>query len=740
MKILATSPTHLTPNPRTEVEDDLRARLREAEETLDAIRWGRVDALVVSHHNEEKVFTLNGAEYTYRMMVEAMNEGVVTVAPDGTILYCNPCFSDMLKLPQEKIVGKSFRTFVSSTDIAVVDKLLNGPENDKAEVLLHDADGVTVPIFLSANTLQIKSGPRFSYLVAVNLTSYKLIESALSEAEKKYRSIFENAVEGIFQFAPDGRYLIINPAMLRIYRYDSSEELISRLSDPACALFVEPARRAEFMDKLREHGEAINFESQICGGDGNLYWVSETVRTIRDDNGKVKFFEGSVEEISARKHYEARLQYQGSHDPLTALANRNRLHDRLQHAISSAQRYRHKVAVAFIDIDKFKYINDSLGHCVGDRVLQAIAGRLKSCVRESDTVGRQGGDEFVVVIDHSDDAVIALLMQKILATVSAPLMIDDHELHVTCSIGFSLYPIDGLDADNLLKNADAAMYRAKDQGRNNVQFYTEEINQTIRKRLAMESILRHALERNEFFLHYQPQVSLRTGAITSVEALIRWNHPSKGIIPPDEFIPLAEELGLIEPIGDWVLRTACAQMKAWHGAGLPKINIAVNLSVRQFKQKNLVDLIAEALADTNLHASYLNLELTESMMMDNVELAVITLGKLKGMGIKLSIDDFGTGYSSLNYLKRFPIDELKIDKSFVKDITSDPYDAAIARTVITLAHSLKLAVIAEGVETEEQLKYLGSQRCDSIQGYYFSKPISADECEQILRQGKNLAL
>jgi diguanylate cyclase (GGDEF)-like protein len=532
--------------------------------------------------------------------------------------------------------------------------------------------------------------------------------------------------------------LNVNPAMVRIYRRASLEHLILGLNASAYPLFVDPFRRTEFMRLLRERGEVVNCESQIYGGDGQMLWISETVRTVRNKLGDVQMFEGSVEDISDRKHYEATLEYQANYDALTGLANRNRLHDRLKQAISSAERYLHQVTVAFIDLDQFKFINDSLGHHVGDHVLKAVSARLLSCVRESDTVARHGGDEFVVIINRSDEAVISLLMQRILASVAERYVVDGRELHVTCSIGFSLYPIDGLDVETLLKNADAAMYRAKAQGRNNVQFYTEELNQKIRERMAMESILRHALERDEFFLHYQPQVALQTGAIIGVEALIRWKHGTDDVISPADFIPLAEELGLIVPIGEWVLRTACKQMKKWHEAGLPKISVSVNLSARQFRQNNLAEVIEQVLKETKLDADYLDLELTESMMMDDVELAVVTLGKLKAMGIKLSIDDFGTGYSSLSYLGRFPIDVLKIDQSFVRDIAIDPNHAAIARSIITLAHSLNLKVIAEGVETEAQLNYLGLHHCDAIQSYYFSRPVSAIVCEQVLRQGRNL--
>jgi diguanylate cyclase (GGDEF)-like protein/PAS domain S-box-containing protein len=728
---------HSSPTSSGEVES-LRARLRESEETLDAIRYGRIDALVVSKHDEEKIFTLQGAEHTYRMMVEAMNEGMITLANDGTILYCNHCFADMLKLPLDQIAGKLLQTFVAPLNVVIVTNMLQGIEKKKAEIGLFDAEGTELPVFLSPKILQIKGEPTVIYMVAMDLTSHKLIETALREAEQKYRAIFENAVEGIFQIDLNGRYLNVNPAMLRIYRCGCLEHLIPQLNDSTYPLFVDPERRTEFMHLLRECGEVVNFESQIYGGAGQILWIRETVRTVRDKLGDVQFFEGSVEDVSDRKHYQLKLEYQANYDALTGLANRTLLLNRLRKTIRLAERYQYQVTVAFIDLDQFKFINDSLGHHTGDLLLTAIAARLKACLRESDIAARNGGDEFVVVIDHSNEAVISYLMLRLLASVAEPVMVDGRALQVTCSIGISHYPIDGLDAERLLTNADTAMYRAKEQGRNNVQFYTEELNQKIHKRVALESILRHALERDEFFLHYQPQVALQTGTIVGVEALIRWKHEPEGVISPVDFIPLAEELGLIVPIGEWVLRTACAQAKAWHKAGLPKISVSVNLSARQFRQKNLAEVILQVLQETGLEARYLDLELTESVMMDNVELAVVTLGKLKMMGAKLSIDDFGTGYSSLSYLRRFPIDVLKIDQSFVRDITSDPDHTAIARSIIALAHSLKLRVIAEGVETKDQLNYLGLHRCDAIQGHYFSQPVAAAECTQMLQRGKNL--
>ncbi|MHB1619641.1 MAG: EAL domain-containing protein [Sulfuricella sp.] len=483
-------------------------------------------------------------------------------------------------------------------------------------------------------------------------------------------------------------------------------------------------------------GELLNRKKN-----GELFWESEVITALKNEAGEITHFIAVKEDVTERKSYESQLEHQANYDTLTELPNRNLSRDRLGQALSYARRHGRDLALMFIDLDHFKNINDSLGHNIGDLLLKQVSARLAGCVREGDTVARQGGDEFVVILsDVAAEEDISVVTRKILTAMAEPFDIDGHELYVSCSIGIALYPRDGEDAETLLKNADAALYRAKDLGRNNAQFFTAEMNVKAMERLMLENGLRHALERNEFVVHYQPQVDLRSGEIIGMEALVRWQHPELGLVSPARFIPVAEESGLIVPLGEWVLRTACAQNKAWQRAGLKPISVAVNLSARQFRQPNLVEVVAGILRETELDPAHLELELTESLVMHNVEVTIATLGRLKAMGIKLSIDDFGTGYSSLSYLKRFPIDMLKIDQSFVRDITTDPSDAAIAKTIISMAHDLQLRVIAEGVETEEQKSFLQQRHCDEMQGYFFSKPVPAVDFEVLLRERRCLQM
>lgn len=477
-----------------------------------------------------------------------------------------------------------------------------------------------------------------------------------------------------------------------------------------------------------------DFTFKRVTSEGDTRWVSLSGRPIFDADGKFKGYRGIGKDVTDSKFAEERISYLAYHDDLTTLPNRSSFSRFLNHGIRDAHRDGSGLAVLFIDLDRFKNINDTLGHEGGDLLLQEIGERLKQCVRQSDTVARLGGDEFVVLLeDLGNPERVAVIASKLLSDIARPFDIHGQEIRVTASVGISMYPEDGIDEQTLMKRADMAMYHAKQEGKNNYQFHTEQMDAHSSKRVALEWSLRGALDRGEFRLLYQPKVEISSGRMTGVEALIRWWHQDLGEVSPIRFIPIAEETGLIVPIGLWVLRTACQQNKAWQDEGLPHLCVAVNLSARQFADENLVADIASTLEEIGLNPTFLELEITESMIMHNVNKAVQVLAMLKGMGIRLAIDDFGTGYSSLSNLKRFPLDAIKVDRSFIRDIPSDADDMAITSAIIAMGRSLGLTVIAEGVETKEQIDFLREHACDEFQGYYFSKPIEGKEVGELLR-------
>jgi len=493
--------------------------------------------------------------------------------------------------------------------------------------------------------------------------------------------------------------------------------------------------------QMQAHEAFSNLEYQVADDRGDTRWFCVNGQPVFDDGGRLLGYRGTGSDITDRKLTEQRVHHVAQHDVLTGLPNRSLLQDRLGQAIAYSTRNGRPVWVVLIDLDRFKFVNDSMGHKAGDVLLMTVAARLRSCLRDSDTVARLSGDEFVVILSEpTDEPLTPALVGRVMDAVAQPVLLGNKAFFVTCSIGVAVYPGEGTTGDNILEHADLAMYCAKKLGRNNFQFYTPAMNEASLERVRIEGALRNALERDEFVLHYQPQVDLKSGQIVGMEALIRWNHPELGMVAPGRFVGVAEETGLIVPIGAWVMRTACAQNKAWQDAGLGRLRVAVNLSARQFGASDLLASLESALAETGLDPSCLEIELTESLFMSDVTPAVALLHRMKALGVNLSIDDFGTGYSSFSYLSRFPIDVLKIDRSFVADITHDANDAAIVTSIIALAHNLKLAVIAEGVETREQLDYLRSRGCDEMQGYYFSKPLAAPEFEQLLREGRALAL
>jgi len=467
--------------------------------------------------------------------------------------------------------------------------------------------------------------------------------------------------------------------------------------------------------------------------DGYESAIEDSSAPIHDRDGQVTGAVIVFHDVSMAREMVLEMSHRAQHDTLTDLPNRMMLNDRLTQGISLARRNRHQLAVLFLDLDGFKHINDSLGHAIGDKLLQSVAERLSACIRKSDTISRQGGDEFVILLPevaHSADAAVSAT--KIIAELKKTHSIGEHRLHVTVSIGISTYPDHGENAETLVKNADTAMYHAKQCGRDNYQFFTPDMSLRAVERQSLEGQLRYALERQELLLHYQPKVNLKTGAITGVEALIRWQHPERGLLLPGQFLTIAEDTGMIVAIGQWVLREACRQTREWLDAGIPAVPMAVNISSQEFRSEQFLEAVQVAMKNTHLDPKYLELELTETVLMRHAESTTYALGQLKAIGMRLAVDDFGTGYSSLSYLTRFPIDSLKLDQSFLHNIIASSKDAIVVRAVISMANSLKLRVVAEGLETPEQLAFLQAHGCDEGQGYYFSRPVSAQRFAKLL--------
>jgi diguanylate cyclase (GGDEF)-like protein/PAS domain S-box-containing protein len=671
------------------------------------------------------------------LVAEKTGNSVIITDCNGMIEYVNPEFSKVTGYAFEEAIGQSPGILKSGLTAPEYYRdmwatMVSG-EIWRGELLNRKKSG---ELFWESEVISAlkNAAGEITHFIAVkeDVTERKHQEKRLRLWERAIESSV-NAILITDAEVPGNPLIYANPAFERITGYSQEEALGRNCSFLQNEDTDQPAVE-ELRQAIREQREGRvllrNYRK-----DGSLFWNELLIAPVRDESGKITHFVGIQNDVTERKAHETQLEYQANYDTLTGLANRNLFQDRLSQALISARRNDRSLAVLFIDLDNFKNINDSLGHDAGDLLLAQVAARLAGNVREGDTVARQGGDEFVLILSEiREDDDVTVVAQKILKAMSAPFDIGGRELHITCSIGIASYPKDGEDSQTLLKNADAAMYRAKELGRNNAQYYAAEMNVKAMERLVLENGLYHALERDEFLLHYQPQVDLRTGEIAGMEALVRWQHPKLGLVSPAMFIPVAEDSGLIVSLGEWVLRTACAQNKAWQLAGLKPISVAVNLSARQFRQPDLVEKVAVILDETGLDPACLELELTESLVMQDVEKTITTLGKLKAMGIKLSVDDFGTGYSSLSYLKRFPIDTLKIDQSFVRDITTDPDDAAIAKSIISMAHDMQLRVIAEGVETEAQKSFLQQRHCDEMQGYLFSRPVAAAEFETLLRE------
>ena len=674
-------------------------------------------------------------------VIDGMPAGLLVVDCALRVRSMNRMMADLLDAPEDAAgdgagAGCLLEQLIPGQELGqrVLEALRSGAPQDNVLVTLDGrADGVRYVEFNIRRTQQ--AGGQLLLLIGHDVTFRRKARLRLQESEEFFRLTFNQAAVGIVLLSGDGRLLRVNRKMSQILGYTEVELLQRFFQQLTCGedlpdelALIRRLKAGEINDYQRE--------KRLLRRDGTPVWVNVSVSVMRDAHGDQRFI-SVVKDISRRKQAEEALLRMANHDALTGLPNRALLQDRLAQAIAHAHRNGSQVAVMFIDLDRFKHVNDSLGHDAGDRMIVEIARRLSSVLRDTDTVARQGGDEFVVVLpDLAGEEDAATVAEKLLENLFQPLTLCGQEVFPTGSVGIAMYPRDGQDSATLLKNADSAMYRSKGQGGHHYSFYMADMGAQAFEHLRMEGALQRALQRREFLLHYQPVVDIGSGKVSGVEALLRWQPHGQPMVSPADFIPLAEETGLIVPIGEWVLATAMEQQVAWRRQGLPPVRISVNLSARQFLGQDVAQQVAKLIARTGCDPHYLTLEITESVLMENPGAATETMARLAGMGVQLAIDDFGTGYSSLASLKRFPIHSLKIDRSFVMDLTQDADDAAIVNAVIALAHSMKLNVIAEGVETSEQLAFLHQRGCDQMQGYCFSRPVEPQGIEALLRAAR----
>jgi diguanylate cyclase (GGDEF)-like protein/PAS domain S-box-containing protein len=673
----------------------------------------------------------------HRLLFERSLSGVYQTTLDGHIRECNDAFCQILGYRSheellEQSAGDIYFSVGDRTNFT--DSLRLEKSVTNFEHCLRRKDGSSVWVLENATLLASEDGTgQVIEGTFIDISERKRSEEMLQNSENKYRVLFEESADANWLMDEKG-FVACNSAALQMFGYPHGALMLHPADiSPPNQPDGTPSRVAaeQKMASAFLNGKE-RFEWLHQRKDGNVF-PAEVCLTALTLSGQPKLL-ATVRDMTDRKVAEERVQFLAYYDALTGLPNRTLLKDRLSKALAGARRQKDKIALLFLDLDRFKIINDSLGHSLGDLLLQGVADRLRGCARDQDTVARLGGDEFLIVLTSVEDiADAAVAAERLMDAMSAEFLIEGHFLSINCSLGISIFPEHGVDGETLIKNADAAMYDAKERGRNNFQFFTEDMNTQALERLTLENSLRRALDKKELFVVYQPQMDVVTGTITGLEALLRWQHPELGLVAPDKFIRIAENSGLIVPIGEWVIATACRQAQKWQEEGLPVVSVAVNVSAVQFRQEGFCGLIRRVLQETGLAPRYLELELTESLLLANADVTFSVLQELKAMELTLAIDDFGTGYSSFSYLKQFRVSKIKIDRSFIRDVAVNPDDAAITAAIISMAKNLNLKVIAEGVEDEAQMSFLRAHQCDEIQGYYFSKPLTVDKVADKLR-------
>jgi diguanylate cyclase (GGDEF)-like protein/PAS domain S-box-containing protein len=692
-------------------------------------------------HQRKIAETLRDSEQRFRKLAEQLPVGVFINDVEGECRYVNDHWRRLSGLTAEEAEGMGWMRALHPDDREPVLQLWRRMAEQGSEIVaqyrFRTPSGREVWLNTRAVPMRDRASHITGYLGAsTDIAELKKTEETLRASEARFRNYFELPLIGIALIGSDKRWREVNDRLCEMLGYRRS-----RLLGMTWAEMTHPddqaAEEVQLERVINRRIEGYSLDKRFIRQDGALLYTSVSTRCVRRANGIVDCFVTVVQDITERRQAAEHIEHLAYYDVLTGLPNRSLLNDRLQQALLRAGREHNLAGMLLVDLDRFKLINDALGHKIGDLLLSEVATRLQQCLRQCDTISRQGGDEFAILLPDltsSDDA--TRVAQRMLDAMMQPFRLDGRELNITCSIGISLYPRDGRTSESLIKNADIALYRAKDMGRNNYQFYLSGGTMLSRERLNLETDLRHAMNRRQLELYYQPKWDFRTDAITGAEALIRWNHPDLGLVSPARFIPIAEESGLVLPMGEWILRAAVNEIGQLHREGFTGLRVAVNLSALQFRQPNLKDRVQEVLMTSDFDSSCLELELTEGILMHNNEENMTALRAFKAMGVRIAIDDFGTGYSSLSYLQRFPVNVLKIDRAFVMDLPGNTSSAAIVDAIVTLAHGLDLEVVAEGVETPEQKAFLQTRGCDEGQGYYFGRPMPLAEFRERLEQDR----